>query len=484
MLRKIRHIHFVGIGGSGMSGIAEVLLNQGYEVSGSDVKLSPVTDRLSRLGARIFQGHQSKNVAAADVVVVSTAVRPNNPEVQEAQRLRIPVIPRAEMLAELMRLKYSVAVAGAHGKTTTTSMIGTVLAHAGLDPTIVVGGRLSVIDSHARLGGGQFFVAEADESDKSFLKLSPTFAVVTNIDREHLDFYSGLDEIRECFVQFVNKVPFYGSIILCLDDPNVQAIIPRITRRIITYGLSSQARVSATDIELLPQEKGPGIRDQGPAKLGLTPDPGSLTPGFGSQFVVRVDGEPMGTVRLKVPGQHNVYNALAAVAVGLDLDVAFSVIAEGLETFRGVHRRFECKGEVDGILVFDDYGHHPTEIKATLAAAKVGSRRLVVLFQPHRYTRTKFLMDDFAVAFNDADVLLVTDIYAASEDPIESITAETLVERIKQFGHKDAHYIGSLENAVERVSETVRPGDLFLTLGAGSVYQVGEQFLGKKRDRT
>jgi UDP-N-acetylmuramate--alanine ligase len=327
-----------------------------------------------------------------------------------------------------------------------------VLASAGLDPTIVVGGRLSTVDSHARLGSGEYIVAEADESDKSFLKLSPTIAVVTNIDREHLDFYSGLDEIRECFAQFVNKVPFYGSVILCLDDPNVQVIIPKISRRIITYGLAAQAKVSATDIEMFPT--------------------------FGSQFTARVEGEAMGTVRLKVPGRHNVYNALAAVAVGLDLDIGFDQIADGLESFRGVHRRFECRGEAGGVVIFDDYGHHPTEIRATLAAAKAGARRLVVVFQPHRYTRTKYLMDEFAVSFNDADALLVTDIYPASEDPIEGITSEVLVDRIKQFGHKEVHYVGGVENAVEQVLPVIQPGDLFLTLGAGNVYQVGEQLIG------
>ncbi|MBI3949293.1 MAG: UDP-N-acetylmuramate--L-alanine ligase [Acidobacteria bacterium] len=458
MLRKIRHIHFVGIGGSGMSGIAEVLLNQGYQISGSDAKLSPVTDRLSQLGAQVFEGHRPEHVNGADVVVTSTAVRPDNPEVQEARRRQVPVIPRAEMLAELMRLKYSVAVAGAHGKTTTTSMIGAVLAHAGFDPTIVVGGRLHAIGSNARLGSGEFLVAEADESDKSFLKLSPTFAVVTNIDREHLDFYRDLDDIRDCFVQFVNKVPFYGSVILCLDDPNVQTIIPCLERRIITYGLSSQADVSAADVEVTPQ--------------------------FNSQFVARRKGHTLGRVRLQVPGWHNVYNALAAVAVGLDLEIKFSTIAEGLAEFRGVARRFELKGEVGGIMVFDDYGHHPTEIRATLAAAKLCGKRLVVLFQPHRYTRTKFLMDEFAVSFNDADVLLLVDIYPASEDPIGGVTSEIVVERIKQFGHKHVEYCGDLDRAVERILEIAQSGDLVLTLGAGNVYRSGEKLIDHFKERS
>ncbi|MDW8238074.1 MAG: UDP-N-acetylmuramate--L-alanine ligase, partial [Acidobacteriota bacterium] len=353
MLGKIRHIHFVGVGGSGMSGIAELLLNQGYKVSGSDLKFSPVTDRLQQLGARVFEGHRAEHVAGADVVVVSTAVRADNPEVQYARRHQIPVIPRAEMLAELMRLKYSIAVAGAHGKTTTTSMIGTVLAHAGLDPTIIVGGRLHALGSGARLGSGQYLVAEADESDKSFLKLTPTFAVVTNIDREHLDVYRDLDEIRDCFVQFVNKVPFYGSVVLCLDDPGAQAIIPRIERRIITYGLSSQADVEATDVELSPQ--------------------------LSSQFVVKHRGQALGPIHLRVPGGHNIYNALAAVAVGLDLEIDFPSIAAGLAQFSGVARRFEFKGQIAGVQLYDDYGHHPTEIKATLSAAKSAGHRLVVL---------------------------------------------------------------------------------------------------------
>lgn len=457
MLRRIQHIHFVGIGGSGMSGIAEVLLNQGYEISGSDLHPSPVTERLRRLGATIFEGHRPDHVVGADVVVVSTAIRPDNPEVQEARRRQVPVIPRAEMLAELMRLKYSVAVAGAHGKTTTTSMIGAVMAHAGLDPTIVVGGRLHTLDSHARLGSGDFIVAEADESDKSFLKLSPTIAVVTNIDREHLDFYRGLEEIRESFVQFVNKVPFYGSVILCLDDPHLQTIVPRITRRLITYGQSSQAEIAADDVE--------------------------LSPHFRSRFLVRRREKRLGEIQLRVPGLHNVYNALAAIAVGLDLDVDFATIAEALAEFRGVARRFEVRGEIDDLLIIDDYGHHPTEIKATLAAAKLAGRRVVVLFQPHRYTRTSYLMDEFAVSFNDADVLLVTDIYPASEDPIEGVTAQALVERIKQFGHKNAQYVGTLTEAAARLGDVVRPGDLVLTLGAGSVHRACETLIQHLKGR-
>jgi len=457
MLLRIRKIHFVGIGGAGMSGIAEVLLNQGYQISGSDVKASPVTERLEKLGARVFIGHRPEQVGEADVVVFSTAVRSENPELVEARRRQIPVISRAEMLAELMRLKYSIAVAGSHGKTTTTSMIATVLAHAGLDPTIVVGGRLRAIDSHARLGGGDFIVAEADESDKSFLKLSPTFAVVTNIDLEHLDFYRDMEEIQECFAQFVNRVPFYGSVIVCLDDPNVQAIIPRITRKIITYGLSSQADVSAIDIE--------------------------LPTCFNSTFTARWRGHSLGKIEMGISGTHNIYNALAALAVSLDLELAPETVIRALEGFRGVDRRFQVKGEVDGVLVVDDYAHHPTEIKATLAHARLSGRRLVVLFQPHRYTRTKFLLDEFARSFYDADVLLVAEIYAASEDPIEGISSERLVERIKSFGHKDVRFVGSVDEAAEHLLKLVRPSDLVLTLGAGNIYHAGEQLIERLQGR-
>ncbi|HXF05398.1 MAG TPA: UDP-N-acetylmuramate--L-alanine ligase [Blastocatellia bacterium] len=453
MLKRIRHVHLVGIGGVGMSGIAELLLNQGYHVTGSDLKASPVTERLQRLGAHIRIGHRAENVGSADVVVYSTAVRWDNPELVEARQRQIPVIPRAEMLAELMRLKYSILVAGSHGKTTTTSMIATVLAQAGLDPTIVVGGRLRALDSHAKLGSGEFIVAEADESDKSFLKLTPTFAVVTNIDREHLDFYRDLEEIQECFVEFVNRVPFYGSVIACLDDPNIQAIIPRVTRKLITYGLSSQADVTAVEVDM--------------------PDC------FHAAFTARWRGEPLARIEMSVSGLHNVYNALAAVALSRDLDISPEITASALAEFRGVDRRFQVKGEVNDVLIVDDYGHHPTEIKATLATARGCNRRTVVVFQPHRYTRTKFLMDEFARAFYDADVLLICDIYPASEDPIEGVTAQVLAERIQSFGHKDARYVGGLDEAVEALLSLIRPGDLVLTLGAGNVYQVGEKLLAQ-----
>ncbi len=460
MFRSIQHIHFVGIGGIGMSGIAEVLINSGFKVSGSDLKGSEVTKRLEGLGVEFKEGHQAENVGEADVVVRSTAVREDNPEIVEAKRRGVPVIPRAEMLAELMRLKpYSVAVAGSHGKTTTTSMVATVLGHAQLDPTVVVGGVVKSFGSTARIGQSDLMVVEADESDRSFLMLTPTIAIVTNIDREHMDYYDDMDDVRDCFVKFVNKVPFYGTAVLCLDDPHVQAVIPHIKRRRITYGLSAQADVSAH-----------GIR---------------FNQGYGSSFTVWRGTEAVGDVVLRAPGLHNVYNALAAIAVGFELKVPFTQIAKALAEFTNADRRFQFKGEEAGVLVVDDYGHHPTEIKATLAAAKIGSagRRIVVLFQPHRYSRTQDQMDEFARSFNNADVLFVTDIYAASEDPIEGVTAETLTDAIKRYGHKNAEYIGPLEGAAEALREHLHEGDMLITLGAGSVYRAGEQVLGLLRER-
>jgi UDP-N-acetylmuramate--alanine ligase len=461
MFRRIQHVHFVGIGGIGMSGIAEVLVNLGFRVSGSDIKRSNVTDRLTEMGVEFVEGHATENVGDAHVVVRSTAVRDDNPEVIEAQRRSIPVIPRAEMLAELMRLKpHSVAVAGSHGKTTTTSMVATVLGHAQLDPTIVVGGVVGAFGSNAYLGTSDLMVVEADESDRSFLMLTPTIAVVTNIDREHMDYYHDMEDVRTCFTNFVNKVPFYGVSVLCLDDPNVQAIIPRVERRRMTYGLSAQADVSAH-----------GIRyDQN----------------FGSSFTVWRSGESVGEIHLRVPGLHNVYNALAAIAVGFELEVPFPQIADALASFTGAGRRFQFRGEAAGVLVVDDYGHHPTEIKATLAAAKIGSggRHIVVLFQPHRYSRTNDLMEEFARSFNNADTLFVTDIYAASEEPIEGVTAEALTNAIKRFGHKDVRYVGALENAAEMLRDQVQAGDLVITLGAGTVNRVSEQLLTLLRERS
>ena len=455
MFRRYQHVHFVGIGGSGMSGIAEVLLNLGYTVSGSDAKRSAVTDRLVSLGARVAEGHAAENVSDAHVVVTSTAVRHDNPEVLEARRRNVPVIPRAEMLAELMRLKYGVAVAGSHGKTTTTSMVALVLDRGGLDPTVVVGGRLGVLGSGARLGRGDFMVAEADESDRSFLKLTPTIAVVTNIDREHLDTYRDLADVQETFLGFVNKVPFYGVAVLCLDDAPVQDILPRVERRVLSYGLTPQARVSARDLDIGPT---------------------------GSTYTATLDGEPLGPVTVAVPGAHNVANSLAAVAVGLDLGVPFEAIRAGLESFTGVDRRFQVRGEAGGILVVDDYGHHPTEIKATLEALRrrAGPRRTVVLFQPHRYTRTQALWDDFCKAFHQADVLLLTDIYPASEEPIPGITAEALAQAIAERGHRQVAWAGDLKAATERLAAEAREGDVVLTLGAGSVWTAGDELLRRR----
>jgi UDP-N-acetylmuramate--alanine ligase len=460
MFRRIQHVHFVGIGGIGMSGIAEVLVNLGFRVSGSDLKASTVTDRLQSMGIEIFEGHAAENVGQPHVVVRSTAVRDDNPEIIEANRRSIPVIPRAEMLAELMRLKpHTVAVAGSHGKTTTTSMVATVLGHAGLDPTMVVGGVVGAFGSNAHLGTSDLMVVEADESDRSFLMLTPTIAVVTNIDREHMDYYHDMDDVRACFAKFVNSVPFYGSSVLCLDDPNVQAIIPLLERRRMTYGFSAQADVSAH-----------GIR---------------YNNSFGSTFSVWRGSDVVGEVSLRVPGTHNVYNSLAAIAVGFELEVSFEKIAEGLNSFTGAGRRFQAKGEINNVLVVDDYGHHPTEVRATLAAAKLGSggRRIVVLFQPHRYTRTNDLMQEFARSFNNADVLFISDIYAASEDPIEGVTSEALTNEIKRFGHKEVSYIGGLENAATMLRDYVQPGDLVVTLGAGTVNRVSDQLVSLLKEK-
>src|SRR5580704_12990015 len=448
-----QHFHFAGIGGIGMSGIAEVLLNLGYTVSGSDLRLSPTTDRLATLGATIYEGHKAENVAGAKALVVSSAVEESNPEVQEARRLQIPVIPRGELLAELMRLKYGIAVAGSHGKTTTTSMVATILLHAGMDPTVVVGGKAAAMGgSNARVGKSEFLVVESDESDGSFLKLSPILAIVTNIDREHLDHYLGIDEIRAAFTDFVNKVPFYGAAIVCLDDENVQAILPEIRRRKVTYGKSSQADYQPGDVEC---------------------------EGMHSIFRLRSRTADLGLFLVNTPGAHNVLNATAAVAVAFELGVTPDVAREGLAKFTGVGRRFEVKGEVNGVRVVDDYGHHPTEILATLAAARTccSTARLHVLFEPHRYTRTRHLIDEFAKAFNSADRVVLLDIYAASERPIEGVTAHALAGRMREFGHRDVLYAGSGETGVKEIIEGVKPGDLIVTLGAGSVSQLGEKIL-------
>jgi UDP-N-acetylmuramate--alanine ligase len=451
MFRKARRLHFVGIGGTGMSGIAEVLANLGYPVSGSDLAASDATRRLKKLGAKVDREHRAEHVRDADVVVVSSAVREDNPEVVEARRLGIPVIPRAEMLAELMRMKDSVLVAGAHGKTSTTAMVAEVLHGAGLDPTVVIGGRLARIRSGAQLGSGSLMVAEADESDGSFLRMKPTIAVVTNIDREHLDHYADLAAIQDTFVQFLSRVPFYGAAVVCLDDPNVRAILPQIDRKTMTYGLSSEAEVSASDVAL---------------------------EGFGSSYSAVWLGDRLGRIRLSVPGRHAVYNSLAAVAVALELEVPFHSIAAGLKRFRNPDRRFQRRGEAFGATVIDDYAHHPTEIMATLSAAREGfGARTVVVFQPHRYSRTRALLEEFGRAFVLADHVIVTEIFAAGEEPIPGVSGRSVADALVRHGHPSVIFESDLGRIPEQLSEWVRPGDLMLTLGAGNVWKVAEAFV-------
>ena len=457
MFAKVQRIHFVGIGGIGMSGIAEVLQNLGYKVSGSDLKTSAVTQRLAALGATIFEGHRADNVPGAEVVVTSSAVGRDNPEVLEAARLHIPVIQRAEMLAELMRLKYGIAIAGMHGKTTTTSMVAAVLAAGGLDPTVVVGGRVDAMGSNARLGKSQYLVAEADESDRSFLKLSPILSVVTNIDREHMDCYRDMKDVEDTFIEFMDRVPFYGMIVACGDDAMLRALLPRVKRRVVTYGTREESdfRVQILDAAPRPSAQGPL-----------------------SRFQVAYRGKDLGEFHLHVPGQHNVLNATAAVAVGIGLDIPADKIREALLSFRGVDRRFQHKGVVRGVTVVDDYGHHPTEIRATLAAAKqAGFQRLHVIFQPHRFTRTHLLMDDFATAFTDATSVSVLDIYPASEAPLPGTTGEVLAQRIREKGKRTAEYASSFQKAVATATSAAQPGDLILTLGAGSVVQLAPMVL-------
>jgi UDP-N-acetylmuramate--alanine ligase len=452
MFKRYQQIHFVGVGGSGMSGIAEIMSNLGYRVTGSDQRRNEAIERLERLGAKVFIGHEASHVEGAHVIVYSSAVSRDNIEVQVARQRGIPVIPRAEMLAELMRLKYGIAVAGTHGKTTTTSMIGAVLAEGRLDPTIVVGGRITSLGSNARLGQGEYLVAEADESDGSFLKLAPTIAVVTTVDAEHLDHYETLDAIRDAFVTFVNKVPFYGAAVLCLDQPNIQLLIPRIDRRIVTYGLESGADLVARRLHL----------------SGLT-----------SRFEVFQRGTSLGECTLQVPGRHNVLNALAAIAVALDLEIPFLTIQKALAGFAGVQRRFQVIGQAGNVTVVDDYGHHPVEIRATLAAAKAGfDRRVVVVFQPHRYTRTLHLYQEFLTSFNQADALVMMDIYPAGEPPIEGVSAADLAEAIRAHGHRDVTYLGrDRAGVIDHVIDISRAGDLVITLGAGDVSQLGPELL-------
>ncbi len=453
MYRKTKHIHFVGIGGIGMSGIAELLLSLGYRVSGSDLRSTDITERLEQLGGVIHQGHEAAWAAGADVVVTSTAIPADNPEVVAAHEEHIPVIQRAEMLAELMRLKkYGIAVAGSHGKTSTTSMVAAILAEAGLDPTVVVGGKVHGLGSNAKLGEGEFLVAEADESDGSFLKLSPVIEIITNIDLEHLDYYRDIEHIKDIFLEFVNRLPFYGVAIVCFDNDNIVQLLPRIQKRIFTYGLTEQADLQA---------------------IKLT------TGGGATQFTVRSRDRDLGIIRLNRPGKHLVYNSLAAISVALELEIDFAVIAKALENFQGVQRRLQVKGEAGGVLVVDDYGHHPTEIRATLDAVREGwpERRVVVAFQPHRYSRTAGLFAEFTTAFRRTDVLVLTDIYAAGESPLEGVTSQHLQEAIKQHGQRQTFFIPQLVQQPEALLPFLQPGDLFLTLGAGNIVRAGEQVL-------
>ena len=454
--RKTR-IHFVGVGGIGMSGLAEVLVNLGYPVSGSDLRKGAVVERLQSMGVKFFEKHRKDQVRGADVVVVSSAVRSDNPELEEARRLQIPIIPRAEMLAELMRLKYGIAVAGSHGKTSTTSMIAVLLDRAGLDPTMVIGGRLGILGSNAKLGRSAYMIVEADESDRSFLHLSPVAAVVTGIDREHLEAYRGMEDLKDAFVDFVNKIPFYGASLLCLDDERVQDILPRIKRRYVTYGFSTQADITADAINLS---------------------------GMNSCYRLKFRGQEMGPIKLRVPGRHNVLNSLAAVGVGLELGISLEDINAGLESYSGVDRRFQVKGDHGGILVVDDYGHHPTEIRASLATAKEAfGRRTVVVFQPHRYSRVKELFDEFCRAFHQADLLLVTEIYPAGEDPLPDVTGQRLADGIKVHGHRDVRFVENMQTIPQILKDQVREGDLIMTLGAGSVTSLSDKLAEMIRER-
>ncbi|MBX3318541.1 MAG: UDP-N-acetylmuramate--L-alanine ligase [Nitrospira sp.] len=455
--RKTQQIHLVGIGGAGMSGIAEVLLTMGYKVTGSDLHASETTRRLEELGGKIFIGHQESNVGDAQVVVISSAVATNNPEVAIAKTQQIPVIPRAEMLAELMRLKFGVAIAGAHGKTTTTSMVANVLAQGGLDPTMVIGGKVNALGSHARLGRGDLLVAEADESDGSFLRLSPTIVAVTNLDREHLDHYGSMERINDCFLEFINKIPFYGLAVLCGDDERLRNLFPLIVKRYQTYGL---------------QERGGASLDFQATDIVLNQ--------WGAEFRASFRGKNLGPFQLAIPGIHNVSNALAAIAIGIELEVPVDLIRKGLAAFTGVERRFHLRGETGGIMVVDDYGHHPTEVRATLAAAKQGwNRRLVVLFQPHRYTRTRDCMGDFAHAFDDADAVFMTEVYPAGEPPIPGVSGASLADTIKSAGHPSVTFIAQKEALPDQVLPFLRSGDLVLTMGAGDIWKAGTGILAR-----
>jgi UDP-N-acetylmuramate--alanine ligase len=453
MFSSIKKLHFVGIGGIGMSGIAEILIDQGFKITGSDKAASDNTERLQSLGTKVFIGHDAKNVEPdADVLVYSSAVGPDNPEVVEAQRRKIPVIRRAEMLAEVMRLKYGIGIAGTHGKTTTTSMVSLVLMEGGVDPTVIVGGRLrGLAGSNARLGKGEFIVVEADEFDRSFLSITPTIAVLTTLETDHLDTYRDLDDIKGAFIQFAGKVPFYGSVVLCLDEPALQDIMPRIKKKIITYGLNGQADLQAVDI-IHKESK--------------------------TRFVVVHGGKELGSIEMQIPGRHNIQNALAAVAVGLELKVPFEKIRTGVEKFTGVFRRWEVKAEKDGVTVVDDYAHHPTEIKATLSGAKAGWRRRVVcVFQPHLYSRTRDFYEDFGRAFFNADILIVTDVYPAREEPIQGVNGELIVSAAKSFGHKNVYYVPDKKDIPAFLMKLKQRGDIIITMGAGDIWRYGEEFI-------
>ena len=456
-LGKIQRIHFIGIGGSGMSGIAEVLINQDYEVSGSDPSSNRVTDHLKTLGADIRHNHSAENVSGKHVVVVSSAISDDNVEVQAAREQSIPVIPRAEMLAELMRMKYGIAIAGTHGKTTTTSLVATVLAAGSLDPTVVIGGRIKNMGGHAKLGQSQYLIAEADESDGSFLKLSPTLAVVTTLDEEHMDFYLTMENMKSTFLQFLNRIPFYGAAILCMDDANLQSLLPRIEKRTITYGLKSQADYTARNISV---------------------------EGLKTYFTVYHHGKKLGKILSGALGRHNVCNTLAAVAVGMELNMDFPTIAESLKTFTGVQRRFEVLKQSESLIIVDDYGHHPVEIQATLSTAKEvwPDRRLVIVFQPHRYSRTKHLMESFFSSFNDADQLLLLDIYSAGEEAEEGIHSQRIAEGVKEFGHKNVEYIGSTHSVIPHLQKILKPGDIVMTLGAGNIGELSHRLASRFND--
>jgi len=456
VFKKIKHLHLVGIGGSGMCGIAEILLNMGHTVSGSDLQNTPVTRRLEKLGARVRYGHDAGNVRGADVVVISSAIRQENPEVAQAKQDKIIIIRRAEMLAELMRMKYGIAIAGTHGKTTTTSMVGDVLREGNLDPTVIVGGRVRSIGTGAKIGYGQYIVAEADEFDRSFLQLSPSIAVVTTIESEHLDCYRDIEEIKEAFILFCNKVPFYGSSVLCGDDEAVLSILPRLDRAVMTYGLNANCDLQAREI---------------------------FFAGSQSRYSAYWKGEKIGSIALQIPGLHNVKNSLAAIVVGLELGIPFSAVAVALERFTGVHRRFEIKGERGGVMVVDDYAHHPTEIKASLRAAKDGwNRRVVAIFQPHLYSRTQSFHQEFGQSFHDADILFVTDVYPAREDPIEGVTGELIVRAARRHGMQRVEYIEKMEEIPDRVLPILEPGDVVITLGAGDIWKVGEEIYKRLPD--